>query len=194
MTKPPGPPIRRLRRLSEEEIDLWLTVAERVQRRPESRLPDRVRAAAPKLAEAPPIRLVPAPPPKRSASPPPMPLAPLERRLKQKLSRGRMTADAAIDLHGLRQDEAYRALRAFLHRAQGDGATVVIVVTGKGGRPGVLGDATFGDGIGVLRRAVPLWLAMPELRLLVVGFEEAARHHGGSGALYVRLRRPRGLG
>ncbi|MEQ4597219.1 MAG: Smr/MutS family protein, partial [Methylobacteriaceae bacterium] len=42
---------------------------------------------------------------------------------------------------------------------------------------------------GVLRRSVPHWLRGPELRGLVLGFEEAARHHGGGGALYVRLRR-----
>jgi DNA-nicking Smr family endonuclease len=43
----------------------------------------------------------------------------------------------------------------------------------------------------VLRRAVPLWLALPELRPLVIGFEEAASAHGGAGALYVRIRRSR---
>ena len=114
------------------------------------------------------------------------PLAPLERKLKQKLSRGRTTADAAIDLHGLRQDEALSALRRFLLAAQRDGLKVVLVVTGKGGRS----TSGFGEEtIGVLRRAVPLWLAMPDFRALVVGYEEAARPHGGSGALYVRLRR-----
>jgi DNA-nicking Smr family endonuclease len=42
----------------------------------------------------------------------------------------------------------------------------------------------------VLRRMVPEWLARPDLRDLVVGFEEAGRRHGAAGALYVRLRRP----
>ena len=59
------------------------------------------------------------------------------------------------------------------------------VVTGKGG-------PTYDDAFserGVLRRSVPHWLRAPELRTVVLGFEEAARHHGGAGALYVRLRR-----
>jgi DNA-nicking Smr family endonuclease len=43
----------------------------------------------------------------------------------------------------------------------------------------------------VLRRVVPHWLRLPELRALVLGFEEAAPQHGGAGALYVRLRRRR---
>ena len=41
----------------------------------------------------------------------------------------------------------------------------------------------------MLRRSVPHWLPEPELRGIVLGFEEAPRHHGGGGALYVRLRR-----
>ncbi|MGD0634499.1 MAG: Smr/MutS family protein [Beijerinckiaceae bacterium] len=187
MTKPPpSPPRPRLRRLSEEEIELWLTVAAGVARRAGSRLPDRLAipskpSPSPATPAAPAVAVPNAAPPKT-----PPPLVPLERRLKQKLSRGQMSADAAIDLHGLRQHEAHDALRAFLHRAQRDGARVVIVVTGKGGR--MTGDF---EETGVLRRAVPIWLHLPDLRSLVVGFEEAARHHGGSGALYVRLRRLR---
>jgi DNA-nicking Smr family endonuclease len=43
----------------------------------------------------------------------------------------------------------------------------------------------------VLRRVVPHWLRLAEARPFVLGFEEAAPHHGGAGALYVRLRRRR---
>ena len=42
---------------------------------------------------------------------------------------------------------------------------------------------------GVLRRLAPHWLRANDMRSVVLGFEEAARAHGGSGALYVRLRR-----
>jgi len=45
------------------------------------------------------------------------------------------------------------------------------------------------EGRGVLRRQVPLWLALPELRRYVIGFEDAHVGHGGEGALYVRVRR-----
>jgi DNA-nicking Smr family endonuclease len=57
---------------------------------------------------------------------------------------------------------------------------MVLIITGKGGR---------GGEAGVLRRQVPLWLALPEFRDLVIGFEDAHIAHGGEGALYVRLRR-----
>jgi DNA-nicking Smr family endonuclease len=43
----------------------------------------------------------------------------------------------------------------------------------------------------VLKRQVPLWLSLPEFRLLVIGFEEAGIRHGGAGALYIRVRRRR---
>ena len=114
------------------------------------------------------------------------PLAPLGRRLKQRVARGREPIDARIDLHGLTQTQAHAALLRFLRRAQADGSKLALVVTGKGsGR----GDAA--NERGVLRRQVPLWLALPEFRPLVVGFEDAHVGHGGQGALYVRLRRRR---
>ena len=91
----------------------------------------------------------------------------------------------------MRQDEAHGALIGFLHRSQREGRAVVLVITGKGG-PGAEG-ATFAER-GVLRRVVPHWLRLPDLRALVLGFEEASPHHGGTGALYVRLRRRRGAG
>jgi DNA-nicking Smr family endonuclease len=61
----------------------------------------------------------------------------------------------------------------------------VLVITGKGGRNAV------SQG-GILKRAVPLWLALPEFRAYVVGFGRAHDVHGGEGAIYIRLRRTRG--
>ena len=115
------------------------------------------------------------------------PLAPIERRLCQRLSRGQAVPDAEIDLHGMRRREAFVALRKFLMRAQCDGARLVLVVTGKGNRT-----ASGDPAPGVLRKCVPGWLCGVEYQAIVAGFEEAARPHGGSGALYVRLRRRAG--
>ncbi len=91
-----------------------------------------------------------------------------------------------IDLHGLRQEEARRQLVAFLHDCQARRKQTAIVITGKGGP-----SAAFPGERGVLRRAVPLWLAMPDLRALVIGFEEAGAGLGGSGALILRIRTAR---
>jgi DNA-nicking Smr family endonuclease len=94
-----------------------------------------------------------------------------------------------IDLHGMTQAEAHSVLIQFLYRAQASGHAIVLVVTGKGS--GGLSDVTDSHR-GVLRRMVPHWLTLPDLRAVVLGFEEAGPRQGGGGALYVRLRRPRG--
>lgn len=99
-----------------------------------------------------------------------------------KLSKGRLPIEGRVDLHGLTQDEAYSLLFSFLHRAHAGGIRYVLVITGKGSSSG---------GDGVLRRAVPAWLSTPAFRPLVSSHDHAARNHGGSGALYVRLRRVR---
>ena len=187
MTEVKRVPRPRLRRLSEDEIELWLGVTASVKRRAGTTLPERLAKPEPAITSTPAPVATP-PPRQRVAQPVVPPLAPMERKLKQKLARGRMSADAAIDLHGFRQAEAFSALRYFLVGAQRDGARIVLVVTGKGGRRTEAFDMT-GSEVGVLRRSVPLWLGLPEFRPLVIGFEEAARSHGGSGALYVRLRR-----
>jgi DNA-nicking Smr family endonuclease len=126
-------------------------------------------------------------PPLSPERPPPAlpPLAAIDRRSRQKIARGRVEIDAKLDLHGMKQSEAKEQLSAFLHRAQSCGKSLVLVITGKGTA------AAEGAERGVLRRAVPLWLALPEFRALVIGFEEAAPAHGGTGALYVRIRRNR---
>ncbi len=192
----------RLRLLSAEEIALWLAVTKTVSPRPSSTVPQapappgrgKVQAEQPapsqpadQTAKAEPKR----PPSPRAKTPP---LAPIERRLRQKLSRGRMAPDAAIDLHGLRRHEAFLALRDFLSKAQRDGAKLVLVVTGKGGRGLGLESGLFEDEpAGVLRRSVPQWLRDPDYHSIVLGFEEASRPHGGGGALYVRIKRRRPL-
>jgi DNA-nicking Smr family endonuclease len=181
---PPRP--QRLRRLSDEEIALWTEVARSVARRRGATLPtpSSKPARTPKPPASPPTSAeLPAARPAKPSAPP---IAPIERRLKRELARGRGAIDAALDLHGLTQAEAHQALRGFLRHSQARGARLVIVVTGKGG---ALDEAQWPNERGVLKRLTPLWLREPDLRSVVLGFEEAGRAHGGSGALYVRLRR-----
>jgi DNA-nicking Smr family endonuclease len=182
---PPRP--QRLRRLSDEEIALWTEVARGVSRRRGAALPTPSNpVAAARVPARPPISAE--PPAGRPAKPSSPPLAPIERRLKRELARGRAAIDAALDLHGLTQAEAHQALRGFLRHSQARGARLVIIVTGKGGAPEDPGH--WPNERGVLKRLTPQWLREPDLRSVVLGFEEAGRAHGGPGALYVRIRRP----
>ena len=185
----PEPP-RRKRGLSEEERALWESVAKQVK-------PLRKRQRAPKLSVASAeadtkVAQKPAASPRHAApqrivapaKPEPPPLAPIGRRERSHLSRGRKEIDARLDLHGMTQTRAHRTLFGFLQRAHHDGLTFVLIITGKG-KIGPESER------GVLRRQVPHWLGLPEFRSLVVGFEEAHIGHGGEGALYVRVRRAR---
>lgn len=117
------------------------------------------------------------------------PLSGIEKRIVKDLARGNHAIDSRIDLHGMRQTEAHLALLGFIHRAYAGGAKLVLVITGKGG-----GLDAFGEERGVLKRMVPHWLADPGVRRMIIGFENAARGHGGEGALYVRIRRRRDHG
>jgi DNA-nicking Smr family endonuclease len=188
-----GEPHRRRRRreLSAEEHALWRGVARSVRplrkharHEAEEGADTAVAAVTGRPAAKGKAHKVVVPPrPVRPSAPPP--LATLARREKQQLARGRLDIDARIDLHGMSQAEAHMRLVRFLRRAQSDGAKFVLVITGKGARAG-------DPERGVLRRQVPLWLQLPDLRDAVVGFEEAHVAHGGEGALYVRLRRAKG--
>jgi DNA-nicking Smr family endonuclease len=186
---PDLPAPSRKRHLSEEERALWESVARQVK--PLRKKPRLAKLAATPATEpiakasASPRPLVSVQPPKPSKPAAP-PLAPLGRREKSRLSRGKSEIDARLDLHGMTQTRAHRALHGFLQRAHHEGHTFVLVITGKGKVGG--GEAERG----VLRRLVPQWLSLPEFRSLVVGFEEAHIGHGGEGALYVRIRRARG--
>jgi len=178
---------RRRRHLSEDERVLWESVAKQVKPlRANPRL-TRLHATEPQAPSVTPAVSRPASPVKitHPAKPHAPPLAPIGRRERARLSRGKQEIDARIDLHGMTQSRAHRSLLGFLQRAHHDGLTFVLVITGKGKVGGAESER------GVLRRQVPQWLALPEFRALVVGFEEAHIGHGGEGALYVRMRRAR---
>ncbi len=183
----------RRRQLSDDERALWSGVARsimplrgrRAPAEPPSATPDDTAQPGPEPAAPVPAAAaaLPQEAPRQKTS---APLAPLGRRMRQRVARGREPIDDRIDLHGMTQSRAHSALLRFLQRAQADEARIVLVVTGKG-RTGA--DRHPDGERGVLRRQVPLWLALPEFRSLVVGFEDAHVGHGGEGALYVRLRR-----
>jgi DNA-nicking Smr family endonuclease len=187
--------IRGRRRLTAEEERLWAAVARSVRplRLKPATKPSAVQlakavaskpqSAKPNVAKPSVARHVEhAPQPVAHKTKSPSPANAFALRERQQLARGKAEIGGRIDLHGMNQAEAHDALLRFLRRAQAEGAKFVLVITGKGG-PG--GDR------GVLRRQVPLWLALPELRACVLGFDVAHVGHGGEGALYVRLRKGR---
>jgi DNA-nicking Smr family endonuclease len=206
MSRDGGKPDNTSRRITPDEAELWsrttLSVekvkvkprvaahaAEPAPPSPKSRTPEpalaKRRPAAPKIA---PARA-------QVASSPPAPVAELDRRAFRKVATGKIAIDATLDLHGLQQGDAHARLRAFLRNSQAQGLRMVLVITGKGGSAAETGDDLEGrpgrPERGILRRKVPQWLGEPELGAIVVGYVAAGLRHGGSGALYVRLRKAR---
>ncbi len=193
----------RKRFLSNEEIELWAHVTRHdeplARPRPvlngSGTLAAEAKSAAVSSAVSPPppaLEAAPAKPPIPARSKPGLPPhAPFDPHVGKRIARGRHPIDARLDLHGLRQQDAYVVLRRFLARCQADGLRQVLVITGKGGGSDDFADGDFwrSDERGILRRLVPHWLSEPSFRLHVVSFTESALKHGGSGALYVTIRK-----
>lgn len=120
-------------------------------------------------------------------------VAGIDRNTSEKLRRGKMEIEGRVDLHGHTRREAHARLRSFIHSAHRHGKRCVIVITGKGSTQPKTDDAPYmiGNRKGVLREEVPRWLNEPDLRPLVLDFKTAQPRHGGSGALYVLLKRSR---
>ncbi len=108
--------------------------------------------------------------------------ADVDARTMDRLRRGRLRPEARLDLHGLTQDKAHRALNRFIAQAQSSGVRSIIIITGKG---------RVSEGGGVLRNQVPQWLNGPDIRPSILAFTAAQPRDGGAGALYVLLRKQR---
>lgn len=145
--------------------------------------------AGPELAEADPAKAA----PKRLQARPR--LTGIDGRTAEKLRKGALDPDLVIDLHGLTEDAAHRALTAFVQSAAAGGARLLLVVTGKGLKPSAP-DEPFDLELdrrtrGVLRAMTPRWLREPQLIRFIADVRTAHRRHGGAGALYVYLRKER---
>jgi DNA-nicking Smr family endonuclease len=112
----------------------------------------------------------------------------LDRRTIAKLRTGRERPQGRLDLHGMFLSEAHDALMGFIRRSHSEGKKMVLVITGKG-KPAEDALALAPHRRGVLRHALPQWLASPGLAPLVLRVSPAQQRDGGSGAWYVWLRR-----
>lgn len=111
----------------------------------------------------------------------------MDRKTHEKMTRGKISPEARIDLHGMTVSEAHPELIRFILNSQSDGLRLVLVITGKG-KPG----PDYGPipiRYGVLKHQVPHWLRLPPLGPAVLQVTEAHLRHGGTGAYYVYLRR-----
>jgi DNA-nicking Smr family endonuclease len=182
----------RKRSLSDEERELFETTLEDARPlKKNGRLPKKRTKREPVQAPSVPMKKEPLP-----AGPVSRNTVGIDGNTADRLRRGLIEPQARLDLHGLTERDAHRALLTFLRGARSRKLRLVLVVTGKGRTPGSnLGDeAMFDLGLdmsmrGVLRMMTPRWLKEPGIAELIADMREAHRRHGGSGALYVYLRK-----
>jgi DNA-nicking Smr family endonuclease len=111
--------------------------------------------------------------------------------LAEKLRRGRLRIDRRIDLHGLTQSRAHAVVLRALAEAHEAGERTILIITGTGLRKKLMTRDPGAAQPGILRAALPHWLAVPPLSGLVLAVSRARIEHGGEGAFYVMLRRAR---
>lgn len=192
MSRPP-------RGLSPDEAELWARVAATVK--PLHRKP--VTAAPSSVPVQPPS---PAPPP-RQPKPlrPAAPLSPvvsvklaehrpldrhgLDASWERKLAKAAVSPDFTLDLHGHTLDAAHARLEHGLAQAISHGARLVLLVTG---RPRPSDDhASRGERRGAIRAKLLDWLAAGPHASRIAAVRQAHPRHGGAGAVYIVLKRPR---
>lgn len=105
----------------------------------------------------------------------------LEQGVVRKLRRGDFSVQAHLDLHGLLKEEAKAELETFLVRCRQQAKRCVLVVTGRG--------LHSKDQVPVLKEALKRWMLTERFARHVLAFASARPHDGGSGAVYVLLRR-----
>ena len=106
----------------------------------------------------------------------------IDRASAERLKRGLHQIEGRLDLHGMTQAEAHRAIAGFIHQSRDAGRRCVLVITGRGFGP---------TGPGILKLAVPRWLEEAGLRRHILAVAPAQPRDGGAGALYLLLRRHR---
>lgn len=181
------------RSLYPDEAALWAQVMRSVRPiRPAATVPAVVPAIASGIGGRPPkpkiiatnARLPPPLPPTRKT----VPGVTLDGGWDRRIARGIVSPDRSIDLHGHTLASAHAVLDDGLYRAIRDGDRVVLLVTGKPPRP----ESERPHGRGVIRASVADWLAASRHAGYIAAVRGAHPRHGGSGALYIVLRRARG--
>jgi len=97
----------------------------------------------------------------------------------RKIKRGNIRFEAKLDLHGFTEIEAKSELELFLNNSISQNKRFVLVITGKGRE----------QKGGVIKNNISKWLNGKNLKPKILGFDYAAPKHGGTGAIYVFLKK-----
>lgn len=194
------------RRVKPDELELWQTVAQSVERRagrafdlssrPTQHGPPSESYETPP-APLPRFTIGEKHPSRNEAHLPPMTVsdrlaqAPvhMDNKAFGRMKRGKLSPEARIDLHGMTLDQAHPELVRFIMTSHTRGLRLVLVITGKGQRHDPYDPMPLRRG--VLKQQAPQWLRMAPIAPMVLQVSEAHLRHGGGGAYYVYLRKRR---
>jgi DNA-nicking Smr family endonuclease len=104
--------------------------------------------------------------------------------LMRRLKRGEFPLQNYIDLHGLTRQEAQEKVTDFILESYRAGLRCVLVVHGRGHNSE--------NHLPILKERLPHWLTRGPARKIVLAFSTARPYDGGTGALYILLRKRRG--
>lgn len=124
----------------------------------------------------------------------------MDKRQQERFRKGKLPIEARLDLHHMTQKQALKTLTRFIPEQRVIGHRVVIVITGKGAPVLKMSSQRNpyqdpehieeeGRHRGVLRDMVPVWMNSPSLKPHILAFCRAQPSDGGSGALYVMLKK-----
>ncbi len=105
----------------------------------------------------------------------------LDPRIFRKLKKGQYSPEAHLDLHGLKSEDAQASLTFFVKEHYLNGKRCLLVIPGRG--------KNSVHGRSVLRENIQIWLTQEPLKRVVLAFSTAQPQHGGTGALYILLRK-----
>ena len=109
-----------------------------------------------------------------------------DRKLMQRLKDGLFPVQDYVDLHGLKKQEAESVIKDFLLRSHRLGLRCLLVVHGRG--------LNSENHIPVLKKRLPIWLSRGPVKKIILAFSTAKPYDGGTGAIYILLKRVKDSG
>lgn len=99
----------------------------------------------------------------------------------KKLRTGNYPIDLTIDFHGLTLDQAFDSFIYNIENSYNQGLRCLLVITGKGNR------TPFGRVS--IKESIEKWIKIEKISNKIIKYVDANVKHGGSGSLYVLLKK-----
>ena len=93
-------------------------------------------------------------------------------------NKGNVFIENKLDLHGFNLVEAKNSLENFINQSVKNNKRLILVITGKGK-----------EGEGIIKNNIISWLNAKDLRNKILAVNYASKKHGGTGAIYILLRK-----